>query len=86
MLFTAVCELGDPAASFQSCLLQETVSLSLFLCFSRSLAPGQNSCFAPEALWVCVAVAMPPVTPAVLLPDVAVGSHDKNIVFRLYVI
>lgn len=56
---------------------------SIFLFVDFSDAPGRNSCFAPEALWVCVAVAAPPVTPDVLLPDVnnATGSRDENINF-----
>lgn len=51
-----------------------------------SLAAGQNSCFAPEALFVCVAGVMPPVMPAVLFPVVnnPTGIHDGNILCFLH--
>lgn len=42
-------------------------SFSVFFEVSR---PWMEQLFAPEALWVCVAVVNPPVMPAVLLPDV----------------
>lgn len=42
-------------------------SPSIFVCIS---CPWSEQLFAPEALWVCVAAAMPEVMPAVLLPDV----------------
>lgn len=58
--------------------LSLSLSLAQSLSFSGSLAPGQNSCFAPEALWVWVAVAMPPVMADVLFPYVNTGNSKEN--------
>lgn len=60
--------------------LSLSLSFAQSLSFSGSLAPGQNSCFAPEALWVWVAVAMPPVMADVLFPyvNIATGNTKEN--------
>lgn len=53
--------------SFSFSIFCLSLSPSIFVCIS---CPWLEQLFAPEALWVCVAVAMPLVMPAVLFPDV----------------